>query len=118
MSNNTFGIHPSTASVDTTSSATTTTSHTPLRAERQPKDFSAAFGALQSRYGTGAGLPSPKTKPSNKLPKEGSSTDSSSSLTLSGSPESSSSKDKDDKRQASKGPSLLKALFKGKCLIL
>jgi hypothetical protein len=114
MSQNTFGAHPSTASVDTTSSATTTTSHTPLRVQGQPKDFAAAFGALQSRYGTGGAVPSPKTTPSNKLPKAEPPADSSSSLTLSGSQESSSRNDKaDTKPQTSRGSSILKALFKG-----
>lgn len=37
-------------------------------APRPQKDYAAAFGALQSRYGTGGHIPTPKNKPSKKLP--------------------------------------------------
>lgn len=57
---------PSTTSFQ---SSTTVTSTVPLNRPPQPqKDYFAAFGALQARYGAGGGLPSPKKEPSNKLP--------------------------------------------------
>ncbi|PPQ65909.1 hypothetical protein CVT26_000930 [Gymnopilus dilepis] len=51
-------------------STTTVNSTTPLRQPlNPPKDFEAALGALQSRYGAGGmNVPNPKKDPSNKLP--------------------------------------------------
>ncbi|KAF5319915.1 hypothetical protein D9611_011055 [Ephemerocybe angulata] len=63
----------STLSLNSTSSEITltdsSTSVTPLvrRAPPPQKDYNAAMAILQSRYGTGGGIPSPKKKPSNKL---------------------------------------------------
>ncbi|KAG7444183.1 uncharacterized protein BT62DRAFT_934367 [Guyanagaster necrorhizus] len=56
--------HPS-ASTTTLQSTTTITSTSPLNPLAAPKkDYAAAFGSLQSRYGTGGYVPNPKpTKP-------------------------------------------------------
>ncbi|KAJ8690500.1 hypothetical protein PTI98_011925 [Pleurotus ostreatus] len=67
MSKSSVTSSPSTSSLQlTTSSASSTI---PLRSSVARKDYSAAFGALQSTYGMGAGqlsssMPTPKTKPS------------------------------------------------------
>ncbi|KAF9450546.1 hypothetical protein P691DRAFT_457060 [Macrolepiota fuliginosa MF-IS2] len=66
---------PNTSSFSTDSllsTNTTTSTINPLirggPRTNEPKDYSAAFSILQSRYGTGGhALPSPKTKPSDKL---------------------------------------------------
>ncbi|KAI9061214.1 hypothetical protein FKP32DRAFT_1594889 [Trametes sanguinea] len=62
---------PSLVSVTTTSSAT---SWTPLNAKPQPppstKDYSAAFGQLQSQYGWGAPVPTLKTSKPKKEQKK------------------------------------------------
>ena len=50
-------------------STLTASSTTPLnKSSRKPKDFEAALGVLQSRYGMGGDIPSPKKEPSTKLP--------------------------------------------------
>ncbi|SJL07156.1 uncharacterized protein ARMOST_10499 [Armillaria ostoyae] len=52
--------HPS-ASTTTLQSTTTVTSTSPLNPPPGPKkDYAAAFGSLQSRYGTGGFVPNPK----------------------------------------------------------
>lgn len=53
------------------SESVTTTSSSALlkpRVQRPRKDYEAALGILQSRYGTGGDIPSPKKAPSRKLP--------------------------------------------------
>jgi hypothetical protein len=63
--------HASNASVLSFGSESTLTasSTTPLRkSSRKPKDYEAALGVLQSRYGMGGDIPSPKKEPSTKLP--------------------------------------------------
>lgn len=59
--------NPSTVSFQST---TTVSSSSPLnsRPRRPQKDYAAALSTLQSRYGTGGFLPSPKEEPSKKLP--------------------------------------------------
>ena len=59
--------NPSTVSFQST---TTVSSTSPLssRPRHPPKDYAAALSTLQSRYGTGGFLPSPKEEPSKKLP--------------------------------------------------
>ncbi|RDB14873.1 hypothetical protein Hypma_016275 [Hypsizygus marmoreus] len=49
-------------------STTTATSTSPLTNAKPPqKDYSAALATLQSRYGTGGHIPSPKPNASSKL---------------------------------------------------
>ncbi|KAK0503664.1 hypothetical protein EDD18DRAFT_1326632 [Armillaria luteobubalina] len=63
--------HPS-ASTTTLQSTTTITSTSPLNPPPGPKkDYAAAFGSLQSRYGTGGYAPNPKptrSKPVSTAP--------------------------------------------------
>jgi hypothetical protein len=116
-------------------SATTVSSTSPLssRPARPQKDYAAALGALQSRYGTGGALPSPKGEPSKKLPESplaspsaspapsvGGSTPNDSQATLAdsstgseGSTSTSTSGDQSRKVKKSKSKSILKSLFKG-----
>jgi len=59
--------NPSTLSVH--SNATLVDPVAPSRTVPRPqKDYAAAFGALQSRYGTSGHIPNPKKEPSKKLP--------------------------------------------------
>ncbi|KDR76496.1 hypothetical protein GALMADRAFT_448445 [Galerina marginata CBS 339.88] len=50
-----------------TLSLQSTTTAIDLPSPGAPKNFEAALGALQSRYGTGQHLPNPKDEPSTKL---------------------------------------------------
>ncbi|PBK95718.1 hypothetical protein ARMGADRAFT_744488 [Armillaria gallica] len=60
--------HPS-ASTTTLQSTTTVTSTSPLNPPPGPKkDYAAAFGSLQSRYGTGGFVPNPKPTRSTPAP--------------------------------------------------
>lgn len=66
MSTSSVTSSPSTSSLQSTTSSASST--IPLRSSVARKDYSAAFGALQSTYGMGAGqlsssMPIPKTKP-------------------------------------------------------
>ncbi|KAF9464205.1 hypothetical protein BDZ94DRAFT_525981 [Collybia nuda] len=52
---------PSNPSTTSLQSAMTVTSTSPLnQTKAPPKDYSAAFATLQSRYGTGGHIPTPK----------------------------------------------------------
>ncbi|KAF9478214.1 hypothetical protein BDN70DRAFT_880276 [Pholiota conissans] len=122
-------------------STTTVSSTSPLSSRAPPpqKDYAAALSALQSRYGTGGVLPSPKTGPSKKLPDSplasasnspvaslGGSTPNDSQATLansttgsegsegSGSASSSTSTGDQSRKKSKPKTSILKSLFKGK----
>ncbi|KAF8158441.1 hypothetical protein B0H34DRAFT_797829 [Crassisporium funariophilum] len=120
--------YPSTLSLQST---TTVSSTTPLRVSQRPpqKDYAAAFGTLQSRYGTGASIPNPKKEPSKKLPSnlssvlEATTTPQSSQTTIappsitsegSESTGSTSTSGDPDRKKSKQNKSFLKSLFKGK----
>lgn len=73
--------YPSTTSLQ---SSTSITSTTPLSSTQKPqKDYSAAFGNLQSRYGTGGHVPAPSSKRIAKVSASSSTTSSSTSTSQS-----------------------------------
>ncbi|KAF8993500.1 hypothetical protein BDQ17DRAFT_1331669 [Cyathus striatus] len=127
---------PSNQSTTSLDSATTLVSSTPSNTTHlQPppqKDYAAALGALQSRYGTGGLTPSPKMEASKKLPAQNTAGASSSTVynhaqgsSATGTPSSSisslnslgsasSQKGKESKDKKSLFRSLLKGKGKGK----
>ncbi|EAU86193.1 hypothetical protein CC1G_03404 [Coprinopsis cinerea okayama7 len=114
-------------------SSTTINSTTPLRTsggKQMLKDYEAAFSVLQSRYGTGGTVPSPKKTPSSKLPantkpkvvpRDSSSAESTSSTSSTATIQAQSASDKPPTDESgsstpSSSPktSMLRSLFKGK----
>ncbi|CAA7261549.1 unnamed protein product [Cyclocybe aegerita] len=116
-------------SVTTFQSTTTANSTTPFGVSPHPqKDYAAAFGTLQSRYGTSGVVPSPKKDPSKKLPQPAQSSTEPASGTSShtfvpSSPkfttsETSSTDDVSNPKKPKGSKSFLKAMFKGSYLLV
>ena len=113
--------NPSTLSFQ--SNATLVNPVAPSRtAPRPQKDYAAAFGALQSRYGTSGHIPTPKKEPSKKLPPssqplqsvpEGVSESSQSTLTPTSTNTEGSASSSGGRNRRSDTKSFLKSLFKG-----